>query len=167
MHTAPRLAARLGSDAGADAIGGDPQAPGLFARLSALERAGSLPSTVLYNVDPADNALFATVAGAFARDDGRPAVRWGPAWWFNDNERGLRDQLELLGAMGVLGTFVGMHTDSRSWLSMTRHELYRRVLCDVLGQGIARGTVPHDDALTALAVALCGQNALDLYDFGR
>ena len=163
----PRLAARLGSDAGADAIGGDPQGPGLFARLSALERAGSLPSTVLYNVDPADNALFATVAGAFARDDGRPAVRWGPAWWFNDHERGLRDQLELLGAMGVLGTFVGMHTDSRSWLSMTRHELYRRVLCDVLGQGVSRGTVPEDDALRALAVALCGQNALDLYGFGR
>jgi glucuronate isomerase len=163
----PRLAARLGSDAGADAIGADPQGPGLFARLSALERSGSIPSTVLYNVDPADNALFATVGGVFARDDGRPAVRWGPAWWFNDHERGLRDQLELLGAMGVLGTFVGMHTDSRSWLSMTRHELYRRVLCDVLGQGVARGTVPQDDALGALAVALCGQNALDLYGFGR
>jgi glucuronate isomerase len=163
----PRLAARLGSDAGADAIGGDRQAPGLFARLSALERAGSLPSTVIYNMDPADNALFATAAGAFARDDGRPAVRWGPAWWFNDHERGLRDQLELLGAMGVLGTFVGMHTDSRSWLSMTRHELYRRVLCDVLGGGVSRGTVPLDDALGALAVALCGQNALDLYGFGR
>jgi glucuronate isomerase len=163
----PRLAARLGSDAGADAIGGDPQGGGLFARLSALERADSLPSTVLYNMDPADNALFATVAGAFARDDGRPAVRWGPAWWFNDHERGLRDQLELLGSMGVLGTFVGMHTDSRSWLSMTRHELYRRVLCDVLGQGVSRGTVPYDDALRALAVALCGQNALDLYGFGR
>jgi glucuronate isomerase len=163
----PRLATRLGSDVGADAIGGAPQGPGLFARLSALESAGSLPSTVLYNVDPADNALFATVAGAFARDDRRPAVRWGPAWWFNDHERGLRDQLELLGAVGVLGTFVGMHTDSRSWLSMTRHELYRRVLCDVLGQGVSRGTVPLDDALGDLAVALCGQNALDLYGFGR
>ena len=90
--------------------------------LAGLERAGSLPSTVIYNVDPGDNALFATVAGAFAREDGRPAVRWGPAWWFNDHERGLRDQLELLGAQGVLGTFVGMHTDSRSWLSMTRDE---------------------------------------------
>jgi glucuronate isomerase len=166
-NASPRLAARLGSDAGADAIGGDPQGPGLFARLSALERDDSLPSTVLYNIDPADNALFVTVAGAFARDDGRPAVRWGPAWWFNDHERGMRDQLELLGAVGVLGTFVGMHTDSRSWLSMTRHELYRRVLCDVLGQGVARGTVPNDDALGALAVALCGQNALDLYGFDR
>jgi glucuronate isomerase len=163
----PRLAARLGGDAGADAICGEPVGPGLFAQLSALESAGTLPSTVLYNIDPADNALFATVAGAFAREDGRPAVRWGPAWWFNDHERGLRDQLELLGAMGVLGTFVGMHTDSRSWLSMTRHELYRRVLCDVLGRGVARGTVPLDDALGALAVALCGQNALDFYGFGR
>jgi glucuronate isomerase len=67
----------------------------------------------------------------------------------------------------VLGTFVGMHTDSRSWLSMTRHELYRRVLCDVLGEGVSRGTVPEGDALGALAVALCGQNALDLYGFGR
>ncbi len=163
----PRLASLLGSDAGAGAIGGGPQGPGLFARLAGLERAGSLPSTVIYNVDPGDNALFATVAGAFAREDGRPAVRWGPAWWFNDHERGLRDQLELLGAQGVLGTFVGMHTDSRSWLSMTRHELYRRVLCDVLGQGVARGVVPEDEALRRLAVALCGQNALDLYGFRR
>jgi glucuronate isomerase len=163
----PRLAARLGSDAGGDAIGGDRQGPGLFAQLSALERVGALPSTVLYNADPADNALFATIAGAFARDAGRPAVRWGPAWWFNDHERGLRDQLELLGAIGVLGTFVGMHTDSRSWLSMTRHELYRRVLCEVLGRGVSRGTVPPDDTMGALAVALCGQNALDFYGFGR
>jgi glucuronate isomerase len=163
----PRLATRLGSDAGADAVGGVPQGPGLFARLSALERAGSLPSTVLYNIDPADNALFASVAGAFARDDGRPAARWGPAWWFNDHERGMRDQLELLGAMGVLGSFVGMHTDSRSWLSMTRHELYRRVLCDVLGQGVSRGTVPPGEALSELALALCGDNALDLYGFDR
>ena len=165
--TSPRLAAPLGSDVGADTVGGDPQGPGLFARLAALEHDQSLPRVVIYNANPADNALFATVAGAFARDDGRPAVRWGPAWWFNDNEQGMRNQLELLGAMGVLGTFVGMHTDSRSWLSMTRHELYRRVLCDVLGRGVADGTVPDDEALRALVVALCGQNARDLYGFGR
>jgi glucuronate isomerase len=161
----PRLAALLGSDAGADAVGGDPQGPGLFARLAELEAAVHLPATVLYNVNAADDALFSTVSGVFARDGGRPAVRWGPAWWFNDHERGIRDQLELLAAQGVLGTFVGMHTDSRSWLSFTRHELYRRVLCDVLGQGVARGVVPDDDALRRLAVALCGQNALDLYGF--
>ncbi|HEY6471490.1 MAG TPA: glucuronate isomerase [Acidimicrobiales bacterium] len=161
----PRLAALLGSDAGADAVGGDPQGPGLFTRLAELEAAGHLPTTVLYNVNAADDALFSTVTGVFARDGGRPAVRWGPVWWFNDHERGIRDQLELLAAQGVLGTFVGMHTDSRSWLSFTRHELYRRVLCDVLGQGVARGVVPDDDALRRLAVALCGQNALDLYGF--
>jgi len=161
----PRLASLLGTDAGADAVGGDPQGPGLFVRLAELERAGSLPRTVLYNLDSADNALFSTVACAFARDEGQPAVRWGPAWWFNDHEWGLRDQLELLAAQGVLGTFVGMHTDSRSWLSMTRHELYRRVLCDVLGQAVERGVVPDDDALRRLVVALCGQNALDHYGF--
>ena len=163
----PRLATLLGSNAGADAVGGAPQGPGLFVRLAELEKAGTLPSTVLYNVDAADNALFSTVSGAFARDDGRPAVRWGPAWWFNDHEPGLQHQLELLAAQGVLGTFVGMHTDSRSWLSMTRHELYRRVLCDVLGQRVARGTLPDDDALRALVAALCGRNALELYGFGR
>ncbi len=161
----PRLAALLGSDAGADAVGGDPQGPGLFMRLAELEQAGHLPTTVLYNVNAADDALFSTVTGAFARDGGQPAVRWGPAWWFNDHERGIRDQLELLAAHGVLGTFVGMHTDSRSWLSFTRHELYRRVLCDVLGQGVERGVVPDDDVLRRLVVALCGQNALDLYGF--
>lgn len=161
----PRLAALLGSDAGADAVGDSPQGPGLFTRLAEFEEAGHLPTTVLYNVNAADDALFSTVAGVFARDGGRPAARWGPAWWFNDHERGIRDQLELLAAQGVLGTFVGMHTDSRSWLSFTRHELYRRVLCDVLGQGVERGVVPNDDALRGLVVALCGQNALDLYGF--
>jgi glucuronate isomerase len=161
----PRLAALLGSDAGADAVGDDPQGPGLFARLAELEQDGILSKTVLYNVSAADDALFSTVSGAFARDKGQPAVRWGPAWWFNDHEREIRDQLELLAAHGVLGTFVGMHTDSRSWLSFTRHELYRRVLCDVLGQGVARGVVPDDDALRRLAGALCGQNALDFYGF--
>jgi glucuronate isomerase len=161
----PRLVALLGSDAGADAVGDEPQGPGLFARLAELERDGILPKTVLYNVNVADDALFSTVTGAFARDGGRPAVRWGPAWWFNDHEREIRSQLELLAAHGVLGTFVGMHTDSRSWLSFTRHELYRRVLCDVLGLGVARGVVPDDDALRRLAIALCGQNALDFYGF--
>ena len=161
----PRLAALLGSDAGADAVGGYPQGPGLFTRFAQLEESGHLPKTVLYNVDAADDTLFSTVAGVFARDNRQPAVRWGPAWWFNDHERGIRDQLELLAAQGMLGTFVGMHTDSRSWLSFTRHELYRRVLCDVLGGGVERGVVPDDDALRRLAVALCGQNALDLYGF--
>lgn len=161
----PRLAARLGSDAGADAVGDFPQGPGLFTRLAEWEEAGQLPKTVLYNANDADNALFSTVTGVFARDAGQPAVRWGPAWWFNDHEQGIRDQLELLAAQGVLGTFVGMHTDSRSWLSFTRHELYRRVLCDVLGRGVGRGVVSDDEALRRLAVALCGQNAHDLYGF--
>lgn len=161
----PRLANLLGSDAGADVVNGELQGPGLFGRLAELEEAGLLAKTVLYNVNAADDALFSTAAGAFAREGGQPAVRWGPAWWFNDHEGGIRDQLELLSAQGVLGTFVGMHTDSRSWLSFTRHELYRRVLSDVLGQGVTRGVVPDDDALHRLLTALCGQNALDLYGF--
>lgn len=143
-NVSPRLLELVGRDAGADVMGDAPQARGLARFLGDLERDGVLPRTVLYNLNPADNALFAAMAGAFARPGVQSLVQWGVPWWFNDHETGMRRQLDELGQVGTLGTFVGMLTDSRSILSMTRHELFRRVLCAKLGDDVRAGRIPDD-----------------------
>ena len=155
----PRLLARVGRDAGADVIGDERQAPGLARFLGALERDGTLPRTILYNVNPADNALFAAMAGAFSRPGVASIVQWGPPWWFNDHEQGLRRQLDDLSQIGQLAGFVGMLTDSRSVLSMTRHELFRRVLCDAIGGDLDAGRIAADLEWCSAVVArpLCRQ----------
>ena len=151
-NVSPRVFAEVGRDAGADVMGDARQAPGLARFLGDLERAGTLPRTVLYNLTPADNAVFATMAGAFTRPGVPALVQWGPPWWFNDHEDGMRRQLEDLAAVGVLGTFIGMLTDSRSILSMTRHELFRRVLCDTIATAVVAGRYPRDDHMLDLLV---------------
>jgi glucuronate isomerase len=143
-NVSPRLLDIAGRDAGADVMGDEPQARGLARFLGDLERDGVLPRTVLYNLNPADNALFVTMAGAFARPGVESLVQWGVPWWFNDHEAGMRHQLDTLAEVGTLATFVGMLTDSRSILSMTRHELFRRVLCGKLGDDVADGRIPDD-----------------------
>ena len=156
----PRLLAEVGRDAGADSIGDEPQAAGLARLLGELERDGALPRVVLYNANPCDNALFASIAGAFSRPGVASLVQWGPPWWFNDHEDGMRRQFDDLSSIGQLAGFVGMVTDSRSLLSMTRHELFRRVLCDALGRDVEAGRVPDDPELLAgLVEAVCGGNA--------
>ncbi len=158
--TSPRISARLGRDAGGDAIGDGRQGPGLVRLLGGLEAGGSLPRTVLYNANPADNELFATVAGAFSRAGIDTPVQWGPAWWFNDHERGMRQQLGVLSESGLLAGYMGMVTDSRSLLSMSRHELFRRVLCDAIGRDVDTGRVPRDlDLLAHLVRNICTGNA--------
>ncbi len=128
------------------------QAPGLGRFLGDLERAGTLPRTVLYNVNPADNALFAAIAGAYARPGVAGLVQWGPAWWFNDTIDGIRRQLDDLGQIGQIGGFIGMLTDSRSLLSTTRHELFRRIFCDWLGRDVEAGLIPDDPEMLATLV---------------
>lgn len=160
----PRVLQLAGHDAGGDAIGDDRQGPGLIRFLGDCERGGTLPRTILYNVNPADNALFATVAGAFNRPRVRSLVQWGPPWWFNDHEGGMRRHLDSLSEVGRLADFVGMHTDSRSILSMTRHELFRRVLCDVIGRDVDEGRIPPDaDQLASVVHDVCVGNARDFY----
>lgn len=143
-NASPRLLDIVGRDAGADVMGDERQAPGLVRFLGGLEADGDLPRTVLYNLNPADNALFAALAGAFARPGIEALVQWGVPWWFNDHEAGMRHQLDELAQVGQLAGFVGMLTDSRSILSMTRHELFRRVLCAKLGDDVAAGRIPDD-----------------------
>jgi glucuronate isomerase len=162
----PRLLDAVGHDAGADVMGDDRQAGGLARFLADLERADSLPRTVLYNLNPADNALFATMAGAFARPGVAGLVQWGPPWWFNDHEGGMRHQLDDLSQIGQLGSFIGMLTDSRSILSMTRHELFRRILCDIIGRDVHAGTIAGDiEPLGRLVRAVSVDNARGFFGF--
>lgn len=156
----PRLLAAVGHDAGGDATADVRQEPGLRRLLAGLESAGCLPRTVLYNLNPADDAVFATLAGAFSRPGVPGLVQWGPPWWFNDHEEGIRRHLATLSAVGQLGAFVGMVTDSRSVLSMVRHEVFRRVLCDVVGRQVDEGRLPDDRPwLSHLLNDVCCGNA--------
>ena len=165
-NVSPRLLDHVGRDAGADVMGDASQALGLARFLGDLERDGCLPRTVLYNLNPADNALFVTMAGAFARPAVPGLVQWGPPWWFNDHEGGMRRHLDDLSQIGQLGGFIGMLTDSRSMLSMTRHELFRRILCDVIGLDVEAGTVPADiEMLGQLVRAVSVDNARDFFGF--
>lgn len=157
----PRILELGGHDAGADSVDDVRQGPGLVRFLATLEREGTLPRTILYNANPADDTLFATVAGAFSRARVTPLVQWGPPWWFNDHEDGMRRQLDELSRTGRLATFTGMVTDSRSLLSMTRHELFRRILCNTLGHDADTGLIPADlDSLSAVVRAVCVDNAV-------
>lgn len=163
----PRLLVRLGRDAGGDAVGDWRQGSGLARFLGGLEAEGTLPRTVLYNAHPADNAVVASTAGAFARAGVPSLVQWGPPWWFNDHEAGLRRQLHDLAELGQLAGFVGMVADSRSFLSFARHELFRRVLCDVIGRDVAAGRIPGDLAwLGSVVRAVCVGNARAWYGLG-
>ena len=157
----PRLLTQVGQNAGGDAMGDERQAPGLARFLGGLERDGALPRTILYNANPADNALFATMAGAFSRPGVVSLVQWGPPWWFNDHEYGMRRQLDDLSQIGRLADFVGMVTDSRSILSMTRHELFRRILCDAIGGDVDEGRIPADiDWCSTVVRDICVDNAV-------
>ena len=156
----PRLLAGVGRDAGGDSTADVRQEPGLRRLLTGLESAGCLPRTVLYNLHPADDAIFATLAGAFSRPGVRALVQWGPPWWFNDNEEGIRRHLATLSAVGQLGAFVGMVTDSRSVLSMVRHEVFRRILCEIIGRQVDESRLPDDRPwLSELVSDVCSGNA--------
>ena len=157
--TSPRLLRRIGHDAGADSIGrsADPEAVAAF--LADLEREDALPRTILYNLNPADNMLFATMAVNFA-----PIVRYGAAWWFNDNIRGMERQLEELMETGALALFPGMLTDSRSFTAFVRHEYFRRILCAKLGRVAEEGLYPADtEVLGEMVKAICYQNAVEFF----
>ena len=165
-NVSPRLLALVGRDAGADVMGDERQAPGLARFLGGLEYDQTLPRTILYNLNPADNALFATMAGAFARPGVASLVQWGPPWWFNDHEEGIRRQLDDLSQIGQLAGFIGMLTDSRSILSMTRHEYFRRILCDAIGRDVAAGRIADDVGwLESVVRDVCVNNAVTYFGF--
>ncbi|ANH82588.1 glucuronate isomerase [Niabella ginsenosidivorans] len=139
-----RLLAKLGPDTGWDSIGDFPQGRTLSKFLNSLEKKEMLTKTILYNLNPADNELFATMTGNF--NDGTVAgkVQWGSGWWFLDQKDGMINQMNTLSNMGLISRFVGMLTDSRSFLSFPRHEYFRRILCNLFGNDIENGELPND-----------------------
>jgi glucuronate isomerase len=148
-----RMTLALGPNAGFDAIGDSALARPLARFLDRLDAAGRLPKTVLYNLNPRDNELLAALAGCF--QDGRTPgkVQVGPGWWFLDQLDGMTRQIEALSNLGLLSLFVGMTTDSRSFLSFPRHEYFRRLLCRILGREMEQGLVPGDMGLAGTLVA--------------
>ncbi|HRH61329.1 MAG TPA: glucuronate isomerase, partial [Chitinophagaceae bacterium] len=139
-----RMMQRLGADTGWDSIGNSIDAKALAKFLATLDADNTLAKTILYNLNPADNAMMATMIGNF-NDGSMPGkIQWGSAWWFLDQKDGMIQQLNTLSAMGLLSRFIGMLTDSRSFLSFPRHEYFRRILCNLLGEEIENGELPND-----------------------
>jgi len=160
------LMARIGPDAGGDCMGDYPIAHSLCSFLNDLDQSGQLSKTVLYNSNPKDNDLLATIANTFMDGIIPGKIQYGPAWWFCDNKDGLVSHLKTLTSSGLLGRFIGMTTDSRSLLSFVRHEYFRRILCDFLGAEMENGDVPHDISyIGGLIRDICFNNAQEYFGF--
>jgi glucuronate isomerase len=140
-----RIMGLVGVDAGTDSIGDYPQAVNLSQFLNALDQRDQLAKTILYNINPADNEVFATMCGNFNDGSMLGKVQFGSGWWFLDQKQGMENQLNTLSNMGLISTFIGMTTDSRSFLSYARHEYFRRVLCNLLGTDMENGIIPKDE----------------------
>ncbi|MCX6945835.1 MAG: glucuronate isomerase [Opitutales bacterium] len=163
-NTNTRQRQRLGPDTGFDSIGDRPQARALARYLDALDATGELPRTVIYNANPADNYVFATMVANFQDGTVAGKMQFGSGWWFLDQKEGMEGQLNALSNNGLLRRFVGMLTDSRSFLSYSRHEYFRRVLCNLLGGEMERGELPADRELVgALVRDVCFGNARDYF----
>ena len=159
---------RLGPDTGYDSISGNKSANHLAELFNLMESRGILPKTVVYSLDPSDNAMIDTVCGCYHQEGVRGKVQHGSAWWFNDHLDGMRQQLSELATHSVLANFIGMLTDSRSLRSSTRHEYFRRVLCQLLGEWVEAGYYPDDRRLLGKMVEdISYYNTLEFFGFER
>ncbi|MFN3409396.1 MAG: glucuronate isomerase [Limisphaerales bacterium] len=155
-----RLFKQLGPDTGFDSIGDFPQVDALAKFLDWLDQENALPKTILYNLNPADNYAFGTMLGNFQDGSIPGKIQLGSGWWFLDQKEGMEWQMNALSNLGLLSRFVGMITDSRSFMSYPRHEYFRRTLCNLLGRDIESGEVPDDDALVGPMIRnICSGNA--------
>ena len=165
-NASTRIFNLLGPDSGCDSIDDQPVARGMARLLDTLDRDDLLPRTVIYNLNPRDNALVGSMIGNFQRGPVAGKIQFGSGWWFNDQKIGMRAQLESLSQLGLLPRFVGMLTDSRSFMSYPRHEYFRRVLCDLLGSWMDAGDLPRDFGLVGGAVRdICYANAERYFNF--
>jgi len=165
-----RMLASAGPDTGFDTIGDYPQIDGLARYLNALERENALPKMILYNLNPADNYAFAALIGSFQGGGVPGRIQFGSGWWFLDQKEAIEWQLNALSNCGLLSRFIGMLTDSRSFMSYPRHEYFRRVLCNLVGAEMERGEMPSDRELAGRMIRdICYGNArayLGLPDLG-
>lgn len=155
-----RMFQLLGADVGFDSIGDRSYAEPLSRLLDAMDRQNQLPKTILYCLNPRDNEMIAAMIGNFQTGGIAGKIQFGSAWWFNDQKDGMERQLQQLSQLGLLSQFVGMLTDSRSFLSYTRHEYFRRILCNMLGNWVENGEVPNDMSLLGDMINnICYHNA--------
>jgi glucuronate isomerase len=155
-----RMFKKLGPDTGFDSIADFQFSQSLVNFLDTLDMTDELPKTILYCLNPRDNEMLATIAGSFQGSGIVGKIQYGPAWWFNDHLDGMKKQIITLANYGVLSRFLGMLTDSRSFLSYTRHEYFRRLLCDIIGEWVENGEVPNDmDSIGNMVMDICYNNA--------
>lgn len=157
---------KLGADTGFDCIGDSASAAQTADFLNALSATNEVPKTILYSLNPNDNAAIGTIIGCFQNTDAVGKIQQGSAWWFNDHKTGMQNQMMSLASLGCLGNFVGMLTDSRSFLSYTRHEYFRRIMCDLIGGWVENGEYPNDQkALKKIVEGICYNNAVRYFGF--
>ncbi len=158
--------AKLGPDTGYDCISNYTPASQLANFLNALASANALPKTIIYSLNPGDNQAIGTILGCFQDSTAVAKIQQGSAWWFNDNKIGMQDQMLSLASLGNLSGFVGMLTDSRSFLSYTRHEYFRRILCELIGNLVENGEFPADmDILSEIVTDISYNNAIRYFGF--
>ena len=162
----PTMFKALGPDTGFDCVDNSAPSTQTAAFLGFLEERGSLPRTILYSLNTNDNAAIDTILGCFQRDEAVSYIQHGSAWWFNDHFDGMTEQLKSLGNLGYLAGFVGMLTDSRSFLSYPRHEYFRRILCRIFGEWVEEGFYPEDyDTLKEIVRGISYENAKNYFGF--
>jgi glucuronate isomerase len=161
-----RLLKQLGPDTGFDSIGDFPQCSALAAYLDRLDRENSLPKTIIYNLNPADNYAIAAMIGNFQDGTVPGKIQFGSGWWFLDQQQGMEWQLNALSNLGLLSRFIGMITDSRSFMSYPRHEYFRRTLCNLVGRDMENGALPNDEKLVGPMIRnICCANARNYLAF--
>lgn len=161
-----RMSGKLGADTGWDSIGSFSHGKSISKFLNTLDSNDRLAKTILYNLNPADNELMATMIGNFNDGSSAGKIQWGSAWWFLDQKDGMTKQINALSNMGLLSKFVGMLTDSRSFLSYPRHEYFRRLLCNLFGEEIENGELPADLKWTGKVIQdICFNNAKQYFNF--
>ncbi|MBQ8546745.1 MAG: glucuronate isomerase [Clostridia bacterium] len=161
-----RMYKKLGPDTGYDSIAETNLGENLAKLLDTLEMDDSLPKTILYSLNPKDNYVLATLMGCFQGTEARGKIQLGSGWWFNDQKDGMEEQLKALGNLGVLGSFVGMLTDSRSFVSYTRHDYFRRILCNLIGDWVEKGLYPNDKAMLEKIIrGISYENAKKYFNF--
>lgn len=165
-NNSTRMFNRLGADTGFDSIGDCEIAHTLSRFLDALDVKSSLPKTILFNLNDKDNVVLATMLGNFQSSEAESKIQFGPAWWFLDTMDGMTNQMKTLGNLGVLGKFVGMETDSRSFTSYGRHEYFRRIMCRLLGRWVEDGWYANDDeVLEEIIKGISFNNAMKYFGF--
>ncbi len=165
-NTNSRLFSQEGADIGCDSIADWSTGEAMSRHFDRLDKIGKLPKTIIYPINPSDNAMIATMIGNFQDGEIAGKMQFGSGWWFLDQIDGMTRQIESLSQLGLLSQFVGMLTDSRSFLSYTRHEYFRRLLCNILGNDMAKGLVPNDTELVGKMVKdICYYNAKKYFGF--